>query len=564
MAFGDCQTPEPAPLTPDEICQGFAKCGQPGLRLNPTNITRVIAYLEALAGTDINTLAAALCENPIFQQCVLDLTTASTHVIESVVALPASAPEGSEFCLIVTVTEPVVNAALNIPVSLLPVEEQALHNYTIPPFVVIAVGETEGSVCVTTTNDAIDEPDLSLVFHLDPTPRLPGYPGGNYAVTVTDNDATVILPPEGGNTETEGVTGAPVAFTYGQFTTTLGAFPTLAQLNLPVGMTFTDNGDGTYTLGGVFPAPGSTVVTITATYPGASNVSITDTVTALCLESVVPVIPDIEEAASLPFTYTSPAVTGSAPFTLAPDEALPASAAFTDNGDGTFTIDGPVDVAGTYEFNVIATNDCGDETPIPVTLEIAPPPPALNPADTDGQIALSNGNKTATKAGGGLGWRSSRSATSHAAGKFYYEWTAVEFTDSFIGAGFATADAPLVGYIGSDAEGISLVTNGEIFALGVGTPTMPALVEGDIVGMAIDIDAGEIWVSVNGGDWNGSPTADPETGAEGIALDAGMTTGSPPLFVGVSVQLAPSDQVTVNFGVTAFAFPAPTGFADWG
>ena len=278
MAFGDCQTPDPAPLTPDEICQGFAKCGQPGMRLNPTNMTRVIAYLEALAGTDIDTLAAALCENPIFQACVLSLTTASTHEIESIVALPASAPEGSEFCLIVTVTEPVVNAALQIPVSLLAVEEQAIHNYVIPPFVVIPVGETEGSVCVTTTNDAFDEPDLSLVFHLDPTPRIPGYPGGNYAVTVTDNDDTTILPPEDGDATTEGDTGEPVAVTYGQFTTTIGAFPSLAQLGVPGGVTFTDNGDGTYDLGGVFPAPGTTVATITATYPGAANVSITHTI----------------------------------------------------------------------------------------------------------------------------------------------------------------------------------------------------------------------------------------------------------------------------------------------
>lgn len=283
MAFGDCQTPEIAPLTPDEICQGFAKCGQPGLRLNPTNMTRVIAYLEALAGTDIDTLAAALCENPIFQTCVLNLTTASTHTVESVVATPASAPEGSEFCLIVTLTEPVVNAALQIPVSLLPVDEQLVHNYVIPPFLVIDVGETVGFVCVETIDDGGDEPDMSLVFSLAPTPRLPGWPGGNYAVTVTDNDATTILPPEDGDAATVGYEGDPLGVTYGQFTTTIGAYPTLAQLGLPMGVLFTDNGDGTYTLGGTFPAPGVTVATITATYPGAPNVSISHTITSLAV-----------------------------------------------------------------------------------------------------------------------------------------------------------------------------------------------------------------------------------------------------------------------------------------
>lgn len=278
MAFGDCQTPPPVPLTPDEICQGFAKCGEPGMRLNPTNMTRIIAYLEGLLGVDIDALATSLCANEIFQQCVLNLTTASTHEVVSVVPAPLSAPEGSEFCLTVTLDSPVQNLALQIPISLLPVDEQLVHNYTIPPFLVIDVGETEGFVCLTTFNDAADEPDMSLVFHLDPTPRLPGWPGGNYAVTVTDNDVTVILPPDGGDAETEGDTGEPVAVTYGTFTTTIGSPPTLAQLGLPGGVTFTDNGDGTYDLGGVFPAPGTTVATITATYPGAANVSITHTI----------------------------------------------------------------------------------------------------------------------------------------------------------------------------------------------------------------------------------------------------------------------------------------------
>ena len=371
MAFGDCQTPEPAPLTPDEICQGFAKCGQPGLRLNPTNLTRVIAYLEALAGTDIDTLAAALCANPIFQQCVLDLTTASTHAVVSVTALPASAPEGSEFCITVTIDTPVVNQALQIPVSLLPIDEQLQHNYIIPPFLIIDVGETEGFVCVTTINDAFDEPDRALVFHLGPTPRLPGWPGGDWAVTVTDNDASVITPPD--DTTNTGEEGSPLAVDYGTFYVSNAGSPTLVATGLPVGVTFTDNGNGTYTLGGVYPdAPTPHAITITASAPDADDVAITHTITGTCVATVAPAIPDIEALETVAFTYTSPAVTGSDPFTLAPDEALPASATFTDNGDGTFTIDGPVDADGTYEFNVIATNVCGEDTPMPVTLEIAP------------------------------------------------------------------------------------------------------------------------------------------------------------------------------------------------
>lgn len=382
MAFGDCQTPEPVPLTPDEICQGFAKCGQPGLRLNPTNMTRVIAYLEALAGTDIDTLAAALCANPIFQQCVLDLTTASTHGVVSVVAAPLSAPEGAEFCLTVTIDSPVVNQDLQIPVSLLPIDEQLQHNYVVPPFLIIPVGETEGFVCVTTINDAFDEPDRTLVFHLGPTPRLPGWPGGDWAVTVLDNDETGITAPP--DTASMGEEGTPLGITYGTFFTSLGGFPALSADGLPPGAVFTDNGDGTYTITGDYPtAPSSTVVTITATAPDADDATIEHEIISTCVVTNVPVIPDIEAETGEAFTYTSPpTLTGSAPITLAPDEALPPSATFTDNGDGTFTIEGPVDDEGTYSFNVIATNVCGDETPMPVTLEIAAAPPTYTVLDT--------------------------------------------------------------------------------------------------------------------------------------------------------------------------------------
>lgn len=181
-----------------------------------------------------------------------------------------------------------------------------------------------------------------------------------------------------------GEEGTPLGITYGTFFTSLGGFPALSADGLPPGAVFTDNGDGTYTITGDYPtAPSSTVVTITATAPDADDATIEHEIISTCVVTNVPVIPDIEAETGEAFTYTSPpTLTGSAPITLAPDEALPPSATFTDNGDGTFTIEGPVDDEGTYSFNVIATNVCGDETPMPVTLEIAAAPPTYTVLDT--------------------------------------------------------------------------------------------------------------------------------------------------------------------------------------
>jgi hypothetical protein len=93
-----------------------------------------------------------------------------------------------------------------------------------------------------------------------------------------------------------------MAITHGPFT---GTTPiTLAQSGIPAGVTFTDNGNGTYTLTGTWPAAGTYVYTVTATNvagstPVAGNQLIS---TASALAPIAP--------AGAPFTDTG--VTGTA------------------------------------------------------------------------------------------------------------------------------------------------------------------------------------------------------------------------------------------------------------
>ena len=75
-----------------------------------------------------------------------------------------------------------------------------------------------------------------------------------------------------------GNNGDPAAFTSDPFT---GTGPlVLNEADLPGGMTFTDNGDGTFTIGGVFPAAGTTAVTVTATGPCGSDDVIFDVISS--------------------------------------------------------------------------------------------------------------------------------------------------------------------------------------------------------------------------------------------------------------------------------------------
>lgn len=70
--------------------------------------------------------------------------------------------------------------------------------------------------------------------------------------------------------------GDPVSYTS---PTWAGTAPiALTQVGLPAGVTFTDNADGTFTLGGVFPASGSVSATVTGTNACGSDDAVFDVV----------------------------------------------------------------------------------------------------------------------------------------------------------------------------------------------------------------------------------------------------------------------------------------------
>lgn len=126
---------------------------------------------------------------------------------------------------------------------------------------------------------------------------------------------------------------------------------------LPSGVFFTDNGDGTATLAGT-PVPETQ-----GSYP-------------FTIRAINSVSPDATQAFTLTVNGTAPAITsanattftgGSAgSFTvtatglptpaLSYAGALPSGVTFTDNGNGTATLAGTTDAAGSYSFTINATN----------------------------------------------------------------------------------------------------------------------------------------------------------------------------------------------------------------
>lgn len=77
---------------------------------------------------------------------------------------------------------------------------------------------------------------------------------------------------------------------------------------------------------------------------------------------------------------------------------------------------------------------------------------------------------------------------------------------------------------------------------------------GDEVQVAVDTDNRKVWFRVNAGNWNGSPTNNPETGVGGVTI-AGTAAIVPAVC---------TDEASVwDFKPSGFAHAAPTGFGTW-
>lgn len=181
-------------------------------------------------------------------------------------------------------------------------------------------------------------------------------------------------------------------------------------------------------------------------------------------------------------------------------------------------------------------------------------PAMLDPIVLGTNVTLSNSNLTATKTGGGIGWKMARSTVGLTTGKYYFESTWNEFTGSFTGIGIGDQDASVENFFGSDNNGLIMINNGDVYINGAIFTTIQSSAEGQVSGIAFDVDANLIWFRTAGGNWNNNGAANPATGVGGITFP-----GSGTFYPGIGVQTAPNDQMSINFGPT-FSGTPPAGF----
>jgi hypothetical protein len=170
------------------------------------------------------------------------------------------------------------------------------------------------------------------------------------------------------------------------FTATAGGYPapSWSDSNLPAGVSFTDNKDGTATLSGTPTTPGTYAIPLSAVN-GYGTASQTLTIT-------VAQAPAITSAASATFTEGTPGTstvttTGSPTAVITESGTLPSGVTLTDNGDGTATLAGTPATGskGSYPITITAANGGSPNATQSFTLTVNAAPTA--PAITSGGSA---------------------------------------------------------------------------------------------------------------------------------------------------------------------------------
>jgi hypothetical protein len=162
-----------------------------------------------------------------------------------------------------------------------------------------------------------------------------------------------------------------------------------------------------------------------------------------------------------------------------------------------------------------------------------------NAIDKGANVNLANGNLDTSQTAAGI----VRGTIGTANGKWYWEYTCAASTSNAIMIGIATAQAGIsISSVGGDAYSWGYYgVNGQKYTNNAGASYGASFTTGDVIGVALDADAGTLTFYKNGA-------------SQGQAY-SGLTSG--PYFPAVGTT---NQNGSANFGQRTFAYTAPSGF----
>lgn len=175
-------------------------------------------------------------------------------------------------------------------------------------------------------------------------------------------------------------------------------------------------------------------------------------------------------------------------------------------------------------------------------------------------------NKLIVTRSGTATYSGSRSLAMLSSGKYYFELTCNSRSGTFDLCGIIAEDKNFFDIIqNGKGGGLCYLFSGNIFANDANSgSSLGAVSNTTTVGIAVDLDNDLIWFkALPSGNWNGSGTADPATGVGGISISNYSAKRVSPCVGFGGTSGASGDNLTANFGATAFSGSVPSGFGGW-
>lgn len=175
------------------------------------------------------------------------------------------------------------------------------------------------------------------------------------------------------------------------------------------------------------------------------------------------------------------------------------------------------------------------------------------PLDIGANVTLSGGNKTATK-DTSAGYVSGRAQTARLTGKHYFEVRLDALPSGDAAIGVANSAESISNWLGATANSWGYWVSGNRYNSGSAISGYASFGAGDVIGVAVDLDADKMWWSKNG-TWQGGgdPAAGTSPGYSNVAGD---------VFPAFSLYAVGCAQ-TIRTALSEFSGSVPSGFSAW-
>lgn len=196
-------------------------------------------------------------------------------------------------------------------------------------------------------------------------------------------------------------------------------------------------------------------------------------------------------------------------------------------------------------------------------------PTTWNASTKNANITLTGPNLQASQQTAANTWGTVYSTSNYDSGQVYFELTILSYDNNgglIFGVSDGTAGTANGMYVGNSlfAVGCQILAGGPIYwqsASNTGEPTWQNAQPPNVVGCAVDLNRGLMWVknlNADPGLWNNDAAGDPVAGTRGIAIPPGD------LYIGFSGFFnSAADTVVLNVGASVFTGTAPSGYSAW-